>query len=72
VWQTAFGKDFGAMAQGCNKTKQKGTNAMFVMTHDEIRHALANKKFSPMQILSLTIAHRKKIHIGCELRRVEI
>ena len=45
VWQTAFGKDFGAMAQGCNKTKQKGTNAMFVMTHDEIRHALANKKF---------------------------
>jgi len=33
------------MAQGCNKTKLKGTNAMFVMTHDEIRHALANKKF---------------------------
>ena len=33
------------MAQGCNKTKQKGTNAMFVMTHNEIRHALANKKF---------------------------
>jgi len=44
VWQTAFGKDFGAMAQGCTKTKQKGMNAMFVMTHDEIRHALANKK----------------------------
>ncbi len=28
VWQTAFGKDFGGMAQGCNKTGQKGTNAM--------------------------------------------
>jgi hypothetical protein len=45
VWQTAFGKDFGGMAQGCNKTGQKGINAMFVMTLDEIRHALAAKKF---------------------------
>jgi hypothetical protein len=24
VWQTAFGKDFGGMAQGCNKTGQNG------------------------------------------------
>jgi hypothetical protein len=45
VWQTAFGKDFGGMAQGCNKTGQKGTNAMFVMARNEIRHALAAKKF---------------------------
>jgi hypothetical protein len=45
VWQTAFGKDFGGMAQGCNKTGQKGTNAMFVMNHDEIRHALKANKF---------------------------
>ncbi len=41
IWQTAFGKDFGGMAQGCNKTGQKGTNAMFVMTHNEIAQALA-------------------------------
>ena len=40
VWQTAFGKDFGGMCQGDNKTGQKGTNAMFVMTHDEIAQAL--------------------------------
>ena len=45
VWQTAFGKDFGGMAQGCKKTGQAGTNAMFVMTHKEIMHALAAKKF---------------------------
>jgi hypothetical protein len=45
VWQTALGKDFGGMAHGCNKTGQKGTNAMFVMAHDKIRHALAAKKF---------------------------
>ncbi len=44
VWQTAFGKDFRGMAQGCNKTGQKGMNTMFVMTHDKIRHALAAKK----------------------------
>jgi hypothetical protein len=31
VWMTAFGKDFGGMSQGDNKTGQKGTNAMFVM-----------------------------------------
>ncbi len=41
----SFGKDFGGMAQGCNKTGQKGTNAMFVMNHDEIRHALKANKF---------------------------
>jgi hypothetical protein len=45
VWQTAFGKDFGGMVQGCNKTGQKRTNAMFVMTHDKIMHALTAKNF---------------------------
>jgi hypothetical protein len=38
VWQSAFGKDLRGMAQGCNKT---GQNAMFVMTHEKIAHALA-------------------------------
>ena len=45
VWQTAFGKDFGGMAQGNNKTGQRGTNAMFVMTRDEVAHALAVGQF---------------------------
>ena len=31
TWMTAFGKDFGGMCQGDNKTGQLGTNAMFVM-----------------------------------------
>ena len=44
IWQTKFGKDFGGLSQGCNKAGQKGTNAMFVMTHDEIKHALAAKR----------------------------
>ncbi len=47
VWQTAFGKDFGGMAQGDNKTGRKGMDAMFVMTHDGIKHALkAGKKIT--------------------------
>jgi hypothetical protein len=36
TWQTAFGKDFGGMAQEDKKTGQKGTNSIFVMTHAEI------------------------------------
>ena len=36
IWQTAFGKYFGGMAQGDNKMGQKGTNTIFVMTHAEI------------------------------------
>jgi hypothetical protein len=31
VWMIAFGKDFGGMSQGDNKTGQKGMNTMFVM-----------------------------------------
>jgi hypothetical protein len=47
VWQTAFGKVFGGMAQGDIKMGQKGTNAMFVMTHNEIAHVLrAGKVFT--------------------------
>ena len=45
IWQTAFGKEFGGMAQGDNKTGQKGTNAMFVMNHDDIQKIIkAGKK----------------------------
>jgi hypothetical protein len=43
VWQTAFGNNFGGMAQGDDKTGQKGTNLIFVMTHAKIKHAYADK-----------------------------
>ena len=36
VWRTAFGKDFSGMAQGDDKTGQKGMNSVFLMTHNEI------------------------------------
>ena len=47
TWQTAFGKDLGGMAQGAFKTRQKGTNAIFVMNKDEIAQVVrAGKKFT--------------------------
>jgi hypothetical protein len=49
IWQTAFGKDFGGMAQGDNKTGQKGTNAMFVMNHDKIKISSRQAKKSHTQ-----------------------
>ncbi len=45
IRQAAFGKDFAGMVQGNNKMGQKGTNAMFVMTHDKIKQAVAAGKF---------------------------
>jgi hypothetical protein len=38
VLSTTFGKEFGNLAQGDNKTGERGTNTMFVMTHTEIRN----------------------------------
>jgi hypothetical protein len=43
TWQTAFGKDFGGMAQDDEKTGQKGKNSIFVMTHDKIAHIPRNQ-----------------------------
>ena len=43
VWHMAFGRDFGRIMQRDNKSGQKGMNAMFMMTHKKIAHALAEK-----------------------------
>jgi hypothetical protein len=67
IWQTAFGKDFGGMAQGDLKMGQKGTNALFVMTHDKIRHVLRQGKKSLTRNLWSIIGRKKKIHTGFEL-----
>jgi hypothetical protein len=62
VMQTAFGKDFGGMAsQGDNKTGQTGTNVMFVMTHDEIKHVLSKTKKSLLGTQLSIIGHRRRI-----------
>ena len=64
VWQTTFGKDFGGIAQGCNKTGQKSTNAMFIMTRAEIASALvAGKNLG-------TSAHIPSVSLFCNPRTV--
>ncbi len=64
VWQTAFGKEFGGMAQGDKKTGQKGTNTMFVMNHDELAHILRAGKKSGLRILWSIINRKRKIPLG--------
>ena len=38
VWETGFGKEFGNLAQGDERTGEKGTNSIFVLTHEEIKN----------------------------------
>ncbi len=63
IWQTAFGKDFVGMAQGDDKTDQKGTNSIFVMTHEEI--ATAKKEGKTWTYARIVIDYHppKKIRI---------
>ena len=43
VWSTAFGKEFGGLAQGDEKTGAKGTNSLIVMTHEQIKKGAVNR-----------------------------
>jgi hypothetical protein len=52
------------MAQGDNKTGQKGTDAMLVMTHNDIKHALQAGENSLTAIQLLITALKKRIPIG--------
>jgi hypothetical protein len=73
IWQTAFGKDFRGMAQGDNKTSQKGTNAIFVMTHEAIQHVLrAGKKIIYANpVVDLTRKRRMQTIFESPLEEIE-
>jgi hypothetical protein len=43
IWMTAFGKDFGSMSQGNNKTGTKGMDAMFVMNPQDVPNIPKNQ-----------------------------
>eukprot|EP00804_Cyclotella_cryptica_P020666 CCRYP_003456-RA/>CCRYP_003456-RA protein AED:0.45 eAED:0.45 QI:0/-1/0/1/-1/1/1/0/123 len=43
IWTTAFGKEFGNLAQGDLKTGEKGTNTLFFMSHEEIANIPAGR-----------------------------
>ncbi len=72
TWQTAFGKDFGGMAQGDNKTGQQGTDSIFVMTHDNIRHIPTDRTIMYARVVvdfrpQKTDPHRVQITAGGNL-----
>jgi hypothetical protein len=72
IWQTAFEKDFGGIAQGDVKTGQKGTNAIFVMTHTEIPHISRNQTITYAHVVvnfwpQKTDTHRIRITAGRNL-----
>jgi hypothetical protein len=71
IWQTAFGKDFGSMAQGDLKTGQKGMNSIFVMSHAEILNTPKNKPFLTPASSSTSIP-QKWTHTEFESRLAEI
>ncbi len=43
TWMTAFGRDFGGMCQGDNKTGRKGMDAMIAMTLADIPNIPTNQ-----------------------------
>ncbi len=51
IWQTAFGKDFGKIAQGNLKMGQKGANSIFVMTHTEIQGIPKNQMITYARVV---------------------
>ena len=44
TWTTAWGKEWGNLAQGDKKTNTAGTDSLFVMTHKEICNIPKNRK----------------------------
>ena len=37
TWETAFGKEFGGLAQGDDRTGQKGTDTVIILDHQQIK-----------------------------------
>ncbi len=62
TWQTAFGKDFGGMAQGGKKTGQKGTNSIFVMTHAEIPYIPKDRTVTYAQVVVNFCPQKTDLH----------
>jgi hypothetical protein len=69
IWMMVFGEYFGGMSQGDNKTGQKGTNAMFVMSPSNIPLIPKDRIITYARVVVDTTAHRKKTPIASESQR---
>ncbi|KAL7500917.1 hypothetical protein ACHAWT_008970 [Skeletonema menzelii] len=43
TWETAFGKEFGGLAQGDDRTGQKGTDTVVILDHEQIQQIPADR-----------------------------
>ena len=65
VWSTVFGKEWVGMAQGDNKTCEKGTNLIFVeMPMENIGHSMASRGVDQRMISTCEWGTMDKI-AGC-------
>ena len=46
AWITAFGKEFGGLAQGDSMKSEKGSTAIFVVNHDKRKNIQADRKIT--------------------------
>jgi hypothetical protein len=51
LWRRGFGKEFGNLCQGDDLTGEKGTNALHVMSHDEIANIPADRTVTYARIV---------------------
>ena len=51
LWTTVFGKYTGSLPQGNSKTVGKGTNSLFLLTHQEIGEILTYRVFTYVILL---------------------
>jgi len=69
TWQTAFSKDFGGMCQGDDKTGTVGTDAMFVMTPQDVAN-MPTDRFATYANIVINFRPQKedpyRIHITAE------
>jgi hypothetical protein len=72
VWQTAFKKVISGMAQEDNKMGQKGTNAMFLMTHKKLPMLTVKRSFSLLLTRSLITVPKRMIQTISVLLQLEI
>jgi hypothetical protein len=71
VWMTAFGKDFGGMCQGDDKTKTTGTDAIFVMDPKDAPN-IPKINRQPMPKLSSHIVCKRRTLIAFESQQAAI
>ena len=54
-WMTVFGKESGSLAQGNNRTREKGTDSLWVLSHQGIRDTPTDRVFIYVR---LVVNHR--------------